>query len=311
MNKKIIAIAIAAAIAPAAAMADVKISGKANFSFYQRGGSDLTSSQKEIMTNDTGSKIIVKATAGKAFAHLENHVNIANGQEADSAGFLGKSRFTYWGYNASFGTVTMGSMKSPMKGATGSHDLFADSSGDHNKGLTGQASIQEAAYSEGDSVALNVKAGGAKIMVSHNLPGATADSEDTQASVSVKAGPANITAAIYSGGSAATFKSINYLGAKMKFGAVGVNLQYQTTETNADAEVTNTGLGAKMKAGPGAVKVQYVKTDNDTNSDLTTTSLGYEMGLSKGVGLGVTYSSYANENKADESSIGVGLGFSF
>ena len=309
MNKKIIAIAIAAVVAAPAAMADVKISGVANFSYYKQGGGALTAAQKEVKTNDTGSRFIVKATSGKAFAYVENHMNLAN---AGGNSFMDGRRFAFWGYNADFGTLTMGAMKSPMKGATGAQDLFADSSGDHNKGLTGKSSIQEAGYTQGDAVNLAIKAGGAKINIGHNLDGGATNTGDTQISVAMKAGPADVSVAILSGGTAATFKSVNYLGAKMKFGNIGVNAQYQTTETNASAKVTNTGLGAYMKAGPGKVKVQYVKTDIKAgNADLTTTSLGYAMGLSKGVGLGFTYTQYKNESTDDETSIGAGVGFKF
>ena len=313
MNKKIIAIAIAAAMtAPVVAMADVKISGKGVFSLSKTNFDGATATQKSLQTNDTGSKIAIRGTAGDAYVHLENHLSIADKSDANTEqGFLGTMRFAWVGYKAGFGEVVMGSFKSPMKGATGSHDLFADSSGDHNSNK-GDRIIEEAGYNQGDSIGLNMKAGGFKIDVAHNLASEGENTADTQISVSGKAGPVGVTAAIMSGGTsaAATYKSMTYLGGKMKFGKIGVNAQYQTYKDTADVKTTVSGLGVAMKAGNGKAKAQYMSRKEDSNNK-TITSVGYDMGLGKGVGLGLSYSIIADNAKAKTTVLGVGLGVSF
>ena len=324
MNKKIIAIAIATAMAAPVAMADVKLSGKTVFALSQATGTDITGAAANFQAQDTGSKIAIDASAkagsgATVFAHLENHVNLADSGSGES-GFLGKQRFAFMGYKAGFGSFTMGSMKSPMKGATGSHDLFADTAGDHNGvkanglGFTHGAiqPIQEGSYTEGDSLAVSTKAGGFKIMVSHNLPSDALNSGDTQASISGKAGPVAVTAAMYSGAKNETYKSMTYLAGKMKFGNIGATLQYQARTTQASVASTTTGLGATMKAGNGKAKLQYLMLDNvGTDSDVTFTTVGYDMGLGKGVGVGINYTMMTPAKGDGVSILGAGLAMSF
>ena len=301
MNKKIIAIAIATAMAAPAAMAEVSVSGLAKWGLV---GGD-TNAKNQIISGDTGSRFIVKGSqktsGGKAFAVVD--VNLSTN---DANALPGSTRGgSFVGLSGSFGTITGGNQPSALKGAVGKHDLFADSPSDQNN--VGVYNEQH----KGNGIKYATKMGGAKVSLSYNLESDAATTYTT-AAVDVKAGPALITLGVHSGSSTHAIKSTSYLGASMKFGAAKVIVQYQDEKAKNGDKDTVVGLGASMKAGPGVVKFKYMINDKKVGTaDKTQTSLGYDMGLGKGVGLGFHYTMVDNQTAKDTGQYGVGIGVKF
>ncbi|MBU1691327.1 MAG: porin [Gammaproteobacteria bacterium] len=150
MNKKLIALAVAAAIAPAAAMADsgnVTIYGQAHVSLDNNSYGTSTAgvnSEKNTRLSSNTSLIGFKGTEDlgnglSAIWQMEADISMdsrSDAAAATSGGFA--SRNTYLGLSSkTMGTALFGKHDSPYKMATGSLDNMADTVGDYN-GIVGQ-----------------------------------------------------------------------------------------------------------------------------------------------------------------------------
>ncbi|MDO9189565.1 MAG: porin, partial [Sulfurimicrobium sp.] len=141
MNKKLLAVAIAAALAPAAAMADsgnVTIYGNLHMSVESldgnSGAAGSTSNQRETNISSNSSYIGFKGTEDlgnglKAIWQMESLVGMGNTSTGtDSNSFT--SRNSFLGLNGGFGTALLGRHDTPMKIVGRKADLFSDQIGD-------------------------------------------------------------------------------------------------------------------------------------------------------------------------------------
>ena len=134
MNKKLIALAVAAAIAPAAAMADsgnVTIYGQANASY------------DNINTGANGQDTLHRLSSNSSRLGLKGTEDLGNGLSAvwqmessilldTGAGNLG-GRNSFVGLSSkTMGTALVGRHDTPYKLGTGSLDVFGDTMGDYN-----------------------------------------------------------------------------------------------------------------------------------------------------------------------------------
>jgi predicted porin len=162
MNKKLIAVAIAAALAPVAAMADsgnVVIYGQMNASIdsvnsgYDSAHNGGTSGQRTTQINDNTSRLGFKGTEAlgnglSAVWQIESGINAdgaastESGQTATtgsaSAGKTIGTRNTFVGLTGGFGTAILGRHDTPYKLATRNLDVFADNIAD-NRSIMGQS----------------------------------------------------------------------------------------------------------------------------------------------------------------------------
>lgn len=154
MNKKLIAVAIAAALAPVAAMADsgnVVIYGQMNASIDSVDSGYASNSQRTTQINDNSSRLGFKGTEAlgnglSAVWQIESRIT-AEGATPD-AGFQPTNertsgttiggRNTFVGLTGGFGTAILGRHDTPYKLATRSLDVFADNIAD-NRSIMGQS----------------------------------------------------------------------------------------------------------------------------------------------------------------------------
>lgn len=135
MNKKLIALAVAAALAPAAALADsgnVVIYGQANASY------------DNISTNSDGQDTLNRISSNSSRLGFKGTEDLGNGLSAvwqmessigldATAGSTLGGRNTFVGLSSkTMGTALLGRHDTPYKLATGSLDVFADTMGDYN-----------------------------------------------------------------------------------------------------------------------------------------------------------------------------------
>lgn len=135
MNKKLLALAVAAAIAPAAAMADsgnVTIYGQANVSYdlIDFGGINGNNNASTNRVSDNASRLGFKGTED-----LGNGLSAVWQMEAalsmDDGSTFAMNRNTYAGLSSkTMGTVIMGRHDTPYKLATRGLDQFGDTLGD-------------------------------------------------------------------------------------------------------------------------------------------------------------------------------------
>lgn len=335
MTKKLLAIAIAAAVAAPVAMADTTVYGKMHYSWdfvsNDFGGADDSDSATGV---SRASRFGVKGSEDlgggmKAVFQIENQIN---------AGTIG-SRNTFVGLAGGFGTVLMGRHDTPYKMSTGSLDMFGDTVGDYNSAIgtaNGRVLFDERA---GGTVAyVSPAMGGAKIVAAYVSVVADegAGADDTNAySLAAMYNNGPITAALayeaYSDGAAAlqnssglnvpgagtdTGSSAMKAGVGFKFGAAKVGGVYEVIssdgkEANGKDGQTNYMVNAAFGMGNNTVKAQYAvageyaETANTGSSEL---SVGLDHKFSKRTKAYVIYNQVDSDAaNSDSSTISLGL----
>ena len=138
MNKKLLTLAVAAAmVAPAAVMADATMYGKVRLAVesYDNAGTDFARIQ------NYGSRIGVKGSEDlggglKAVYKMEFGVDIAGSVDEFGSGNSISNRNAYVGLAGDWGTMVLGRHDTPLKMSTGKLDYFGDQAGDNGLSYT-------------------------------------------------------------------------------------------------------------------------------------------------------------------------------
>ena len=275
MNKKLIAIAIASAMAAPAAMADLKISGKMAGEFTNGGSND------EMAMSDAGqARLIFDGTAGNAFARISYKEGLA--------GAIGTStRQKYLGYKFGNSNVRLGIVNAAMYAIEG----------DKWKGtyaqMKGAGMVAGNSGTEVGIIQFQTKVAGGTLKLDYNPnneidadgsgnPGTLGASGYLGVSIKGKMGKIGYFAGYGNGaGSVATSsESSMKLGASMKFGAVNTTLMYNSSDTVAGGETSGIVLMADMGLGNGlAVNFGY---NMNMDTDATQMRLVASKSLNKG-----------------------------
>lgn len=243
MKKKLVAIAIAAACAPAVAMADVTIYGKLDMAVEQNSGYSQTATSKQNGTeiNSHNSRIGFKGSEGlgdglSAIFQIESQVNLAG--SGSTGGVFGAARDSFVGLSGGFGTVSMGRL------ALGNQYVFDAS-----------FFVQQVGDSANFTGA-NALGGG---RVSNAIAYTTPKMSGFTALATYAPNMSQSTAVTNP-----TNKESSYtLRAAYADDAISGGLSYQNIGTNnTSPDVTVLSLGGKFKFGQGAVGAQYVRTSD-------------------------------------------------
>ncbi len=133
MQKKLIALAVAAAVAaPMAAMADVKISG------YMHASWDFLDADETNADDSDDATGVMGRAARASHIRFSGNENLGNGLKAiwqiesqiDNHNFA--ARNTWVGLAGSWGSFKMGRLDTPYKQSTGSLDVMGNTVGDYN-----------------------------------------------------------------------------------------------------------------------------------------------------------------------------------
>lgn len=310
MNKKLLALAIAAALAPVAAMAD---SGNVQIGGVMHVSVDSLSNGTDRNTNvsSNSSKIVFngKEDLGnglKAVWEVTSYVRLDN-----SGSTLGDGN-TYAGLAGNFGTAILGKHDTPMKLAGRKVDLFGDQIGD-SRNMISNGGI-------GDLRPQNVVAyisptmGGFHGAIAHvtNVDNNAAANNATTAWSLLgmyEAGPAMAGLAYEKhnvDGTNADPHQWRLVGG-YSFGDVKLVGSYQKATdlgavSGADRKVW--GLGAAYKMGATTIKGQYYKAgdlNGASNTDASMFALGADYSLSKRT---TTYVAYAKTSNSDLAAFG-------
>jgi predicted porin len=323
--KKILSLAIAAAlVAPAAAMAEAKVYGKAHMLIANTddGTDDVWS------VDSIDSRVGVKGSEDlgdglKAVYQFEFKINHDDG---DGLG----DRNQYLGLAGGFGTVLLGRHDTPLKMSQGKFDQFGDVPGDIKGVIPGEDRVDNviayvspdmggfslvgAAVSgeEGDSASGNTQLTG---LFDHISLAGLYSNGPIFASLALNSydlGGYNIEPSlmrgtfIWKGGmwqAGAMFSSFDFDGAAEDadaFGVsgnvkVGANGKFKLQYLTGDAPVTKVSKVGSISLEPN-VKVP----DGTTGNDVTQISVGYEHALSKRTKLHVGYTTYEEDQTNEE-----------
>lgn len=293
MNKKLIALAVAAALAPAAAMADsgnVTIYGQANASYDNIDtGADGQDTLHRISSNS--SRLGVKGTEDlgnglSAVWQMESSINLDTG-----AGNLG-GRNSFVGLSSkTMGTALLGRHDTPYKLGTASLDVFGDTMGDYNS-IVG--SLNGALIF--DSRLGNVAAYISPTWGGFHFAVATVAANES-GNLSVANGKAYSATGVYANGP--FFASLSY--EKAQDTAVGNTASVPATGAGQDAKALKLGLGYTMDA----LKVGFVYENSGVSSGLEGYGLdrtAYLVNAAYTMGSNSLKASFAKANDGDSSA---------
>jgi predicted porin len=337
MNKKLIALAVAAAIAPAAAMADsgnVTIYGIMHASIDARDPGTGGTKEETIAISSNSSRLGFKGTEDlgnglSAVWQIESSIG-ADGSASTLAG-----RNTFVGLSSkTAGTVLLGKHDTPYKLGTGSLDVFGDTMGDYNAvigNVNGTvyfdsrlgnvaayisptwsgfhfAAAVVAANESGNSTTSNPSAYSLTGVYSNGPVFGSLSYEkasDTTAAVSTDTG----LPVVGVGGEAHATK----LGLGYNFGVVKLGFVWEGIKANSTTDPTGSLdrnaflLNAAYTMGNNVLKAQYAKAGSsdvaDTGADQWT--IGIDHNFSKRTSV---YALYSKMNNDTNSSYGLGQG---
>jgi len=334
MKKHLIALAVAAAVAAPAAMADTTLYGKAHISVDYLdsdvvAGNDGSNIGVSSNSSRLGVKGVEKLSSGlSAIYQYEVTVNVSNNEEVGKDDLFGNARNSFVGLTGGFGTVIAGIHDTPAKGVGRDYDLFGDQVGD-SRNLIGSKT--------GNGVGFDLRTANVVAYVTPNMGGFSAtlayvtdhdagiltdtyddNNQDAYSlSAKYKAKMFDIAAAYEAHNldrAAATptdSESVVRVGAGVNFAGFRVQGLYQQA-TDAGFVVgkdqTVWGMGASYMFGKNKVKAQYFNAESyDTAKDTGAAmwAVGYDYSLSKQT---TVYAAYANTSNDDAAKYTVSKG---
>lgn len=343
MNKKLLALAVAAALVPAAAMADsgnVTIYGQANASYDNiNTGANGQDTLHRISSNS--SRLGFKGTEDlgnglSAVWQIESSINLDT-----AAGNLG-GRNSFVGLNSkAMGTALLGRHDTPYKLATGGLDVFGDTMGDYNTIISNvqgvvirdlrldnvaayisptfsgfHAAIATSMLNEAGNGALSNPKAWSLAGIYDNGPLFASlayekqDTAEVLAAAAVAAVPGNAGTAAVAAADARDTKGVK-LGLGYKFGTTRLGLIYEKlTDSRADNAGTRNAyvLNVAHTMGANVIKASYGKA-NDGASALDTAAKNWTIGVDHNFSKRTSvYALYTKTDNAAGATYGIGNG---
>lgn len=324
MNKKLLAIAVGAAVAfPAVALADgPTVYGKMNLTLEQY--DDGVASQFQLDSND--SRLGVKGGYDLDVGGLSAIYQAEFGINVDDGAGPFSQRNIYAGLKGGFGTMMAGKFDTPLKKAQGKIDQFGDLDGDIKQILAGENRVNDIIqYSSpklADMVTVNVALiPGEGAVVDGEAQEGIADST----SISVVFESGNFYGAIARDSDIvdgleaddqglSQTADITRLVAAMKMDAFEVGALYQiASESEGDGEDTTMLVSGAFSIDRTKLKAQYGMTEGDVSGEeLTLMSIGADYKLAKASKVFAYYTTVeADLGGQDDTFIALGLEHKF
>ena len=325
MNKKMIALALAAAFAAPAAFADsgtVKVSGYLNLSidYLDRDAppANANSKSQSWFLSSNRSKIVFSGDEPlgnglKAIWQMTNFVTMGS-SPAINGGTL-TSGNSFLGLQGGWGTFLAGRNDTPMKILGRKLDLFANQVGD-SRNVLSTGSSTRFDNRPGNIVQYNSPAwSGFQMSAQLAAREGVRDNDSGSVSVGYENGPLLVGAAFERhnpgvGGVGAAHEEAWRLGAGYSFGntrLVGLYQQAEHLSGIAGADRNAWGLGVGHKMGANTIKAQYYRADdldNVSNSGADMWALGWDYALSKRTTAYVAYARASNDANNGTTTVG-------
>jgi predicted porin len=330
MQKKILAVAVAAAIAAPLAFADTTIYGKADMAFAVTDNGTVSTNQVSSQVSKLGFKGAEDLGDGlSAIWQIEQQIDIDNTGAAGAKNYFA-SRNSFAGLKGSnWGTLLMGRNDSPYKSATRSLDVFADQIPD-SRSMMGGALPNKGGYNDdrptdaiaymtpnmnGLSAAIDYEAGAEAASASGDVKGSAWSLAGMYNEGPVYAALAYHNFTFGSSGTG-TLAAPGGFSANDKLTAwkVGGGYKMDMLQLNAVYEKITSSVGGSdpynrndfylagvYSLGSDDIKLAYVnagKTNNVSDTGASQVSIGYDHNLSKATSLYAQYSKISNQNNA-------------
>lgn len=308
MNKKLIAIAVAAALVPAAAMAEVTVYGRVHASLDSISG--VAANKNNLALNDNSSRFGVKGGEDlgdglKALYQLEAGVSYAG----TSNTFAADKRDSYVGLNGGFGTLLAGRLPAANQYVYDSN-LFADQLGDAANFTGGtlngigraNSALHYVAPAFGPVTVALTYLTAASVNDNGLAPGKS--SYGAKVSYGANGVTASLTTFSVSNGAVSETKVAPLsLAGSYDFGTGAVSAQYVKAKTSVGGVDTNTAtvvnVGVKFNVSDGnTAKVQFSKAGKSTSAATDGASMlavGFDHALSKKTSVYAVYAKVSND----------------
>ena len=295
MNKKIIAIAIAAAMTAPVAMADVKVSGRFGGELVDNN----TTESRDFQDSGIG-RLYFDADIGKAFVKV--------GYKMGFAGTLGTSlREQILGYKFDGVTVQGGRLNGAMYTLEG--DKYKGTFLQMTEGRSGYQDSQISKF-----IGVVAKVGGGKLVANFNPTDQDGSNQGGAFGISWKGkvGPVGVFAGYNNGDTPEADgdkKAATKLGASMKFGMATITAMLAKKDTGVSAtEEDGTYLTADFNLGNGLnAGIGYGMTDDGGADDDTQMRLAVSKSVSKGLKIYGGTSSVETNGGDAVREVGVGI----
>lgn len=320
MNKKILAVAVSAAMFAGASVAmagEAAIYGKAHISIDNMdNGADSPADESGTYMSSNSSRIGLKGKEDlgngmSAIFKAEMTADLVDG------GSIALNRNSYVGLSGGFGTVKAGRHDMPFKTAGRKFDLFGDTIGDNRALLRAKSGGDDWADRRNNVLMYSNKAGAVAFDVAYGFEDGTEDGTDMGARVTFKQGPMTVMGAYETHGTgnltAGTDDSSAWiLAGSYGMGATTLAAGYASISSigGGDTDATGYTLAAAHKVGGNTFKLQYTTVDpdvsgvNDTASALL--ALGVDHSLSKMTSVYFVYAQIDNEDNASSAFANTG-----
>lgn len=308
MKKHLIAVAVAAAVAAPAAMADTTLYGIAHVSVdYVNAGDYALDANDALVAREDGNINVQSASSRlgvKGVEKLSEGLSAIYQMEfgvdmSDSATNTISARNQFVGLTGGFGTLVAGRHDTPMKLAIAKYDLFGDQIGDNGNGtLYNFRAPNVVAYMLPSN--LGGFNGSLAYVADHNGDFKNGDNDDNNENqaYNVQLGYAHkmfTIDGVYQGwDDAVSGETYNdfMVGAGVKLAGFTLNGLYQKPDEDLGADADIYGVGAAYTFGKNTVKGQYYTASIDAAGvdDPSMFAIGYDYKMSKQTTL---YAAYA------------------
>lgn len=329
MNKKIIALAIAAAMtAPVVAMADAKMSGRVNAQ-YGIVSVDGATDDPQGRLNDSGQgRFQIDATSGSAYARWAIDTRYGRDRNGASSDFGRTNRDSYVGYKFNGFKLQYGRMGGAQKNIEKDPYIATFLQVRNNQATEAATGAKFGSSSFVDDVfQLSTKVGGGTLKVQLNADDKSGSTSSTNEGFTAFSYVGKASAVRYwvsyntgssdgaNGGTPANDDTNTKFGASMKFGKIKTTLNYTTASNDGvDNEVVLIMAGMGLGNGLNAdAAIALASGDAGASADATTFRIAIRKKLSKGVTAYAGYAStdYDTAGPADRSTLGAGMTVKF
>jgi len=311
MNKKLLAIAVGAAMVAAATTAtagnEPTIYAKIHLSIDSMDNGGNTDAADGIFVSSNSSRLGIKGAVDldgglKAVYKYEMSTNYA------TAGSVGGTRNAYLGLKGGFGQFVVGRHDMPFKTVGRKADLFGDTIGDTRQVARRKGGGDDYADRRDNVMMYTNKFGAVGVKVMYAPEETGKDNTDTGLGLDFMAGPVKVMFAheIHGGGNLTTNNDSTgdvltgaYKMGDMKFLAGYGQISDLAGDKGNAGQVTFYTLGGAFKSGMNTFKLQYTSADTDvTDSASTLLALGVDHNFSKKTKVYAAYASISNDANA-------------
>jgi predicted porin len=319
MNKKLLAVAVGAAMVAAATTAtagdEPTLYAKIHLSIDSMDNGGSTDAADGIFVSSNSSRLGIKGAEDlgnglKAVYKYEMSTNYS------SAGAVNGNRNAYLGLKGGFGQIIAGRHDMPFKTVGRKADLFGDTIGDHRAITRGNGGSDDYADRRSNVLMYTNSFGAVDLKLAYAPEETGTDNTDMGIGLNFKQGPLKVMFAheTHGGGNLTTNNdstgdvlAASYGMGNMTFLAGYMAVSDLDGDKSDAGQVSGFTVGAAFKSGMNNFKLQYTSAESDvSNTASALTAIGVDHSLSKMTKVYVMYAGISNDSGAAAGFGGTG-----